>query len=103
MRVEPARFAARHYQVYERYISMRHTDGDMYPASEDQFKSFLLCAWAETQFVCLYRGEQLISVAVTDQLDDGLSAVYTFFEPSESARSLKVSSVFCSKLNNAAA
>ena len=93
VQIEPARFTPRHYQVYERYISMRHTDGDMYPASEDQFKSFLLCAWADTQFVCLYRGEQLLSVAVTDQLDDGLSAVYTFFEPTESARSLGVFSI----------
>ena len=42
VQIEPARFTPRHYQVYERYISMRHTDGDMYPASEDQFKSFLL-------------------------------------------------------------
>jgi arginine-tRNA-protein transferase len=32
-------------------------------------------------------------VAVTDQLDDGLSAVYTFFEPTESSRSLGVFSI----------
>jgi arginine-tRNA-protein transferase len=91
--VEPARFTHRHYQVYERYISMRHTDGDMYPASEDQFRSFLLCAWATTHFVCLYDGERLLSVAVTDQLDDGLSAVYTFFEPTEQVRGLGVCSI----------
>ena len=41
----------------------------------------------------LSRTNSLISVAVTDQLDDGLSAVYTFFEPSESARSLGVFSI----------
>ena len=67
---------------------MRHTDGDMYPATEDQFKSFLLSAWADTFFICAYDGERLLSVAVTDQLTDGLSAVYTFFEPTEAARSL---------------
>ncbi|NCF45136.1 MAG: arginyltransferase [Proteobacteria bacterium] len=91
--VEPARFTQRHYQVYERYISLRHTDGDMYPASEDQFRSFLLCAWATTRFVCVYDGERLLSVAVTDQLDDGLSAVYTFFEPAEQSRGLGVYSI----------
>ena len=91
--VEPARFTHRHYQVYERYISMRHADGDMYPASEDQFRSFLLCTWATTHFVCLYLGERLLSVAVTDQLDDGLSAVYTFFEPTEQSRGLGVHSI----------
>ena len=91
--VEPARFSQRHFQVYERYISLRHTDGDMYPATEDQFKSFLLSSWADTLFVCTYDGERLISVAVTDQLEDGLSAVYTFFEPSESQRSPGVFSI----------
>jgi arginine-tRNA-protein transferase len=30
---------------------------------------------------------------VTDQLNDGLSAVYTFFEPTEGARSLGVFSI----------
>lgn len=91
--VEPARFTQRYFQVYERYISMRHTDGDMYPATEDQFKSFLLSAWADTIFICAYEGERLLSVAVTDQLNDGLSAVYTFFEPTEASRSLGVFSI----------
>ncbi len=91
--VEPAQFTQRYFQVYERYISMRHADGDMYPATEDQFKSFLLSAWADTLFVCAYEGDRLLSVAVTDRLNDGLSAVYTFFEPNESARSLGVFSI----------
>lgn len=91
--VEPAQFTQRYFHVYERYISMRHADGDMYPATEDQFKSFLLSAWADTLFVCAYEGDRLLSVAVTDRLNDGLSAVYTFFEPNESARSLGVFSI----------
>ena len=91
--VEPAQFTQRYFHVYERYISMRHADGDMFPATEDQFKSFLLSAWADTLFVCAYEGDRLLSVAVTDRLNDGLSAVYTFFEPNESARSLGVFSI----------
>lgn len=91
--IEPAQFTQRHYQIYERYISLRHTGGDMYPASEDQFKSFLLCPWASTQFISIYDRDRLLSVAVTDQLNDGLSAVYTFFEPTEQSRSLGVFSI----------
>lgn len=91
--IEQARFTQRHYHLYERYISLRHTDGDMYPASEDQFRSFLLCNWANTRFLSLYDDERLLSVAVTDQLQDGLSAVYTFFEPTERQRGLGVYSI----------
>src|SRR5258708_10703179 len=34
------------------------------------------------------RGEELLAVALTDVLSDGLSMVYSFFEPSEESRSL---------------
>jgi leucyl-tRNA---protein transferase len=93
VRLETATFSKRHYHLYERYISLRHTDGDMYPASEDQYRSFLLSPWSNSLFVCLYHGERLLSVAVTDEQPRGLSAIYTFFEPSEDARSLGVLSI----------
>lgn len=91
--VEEAQFSKRYYNLYERYINQRHTDGDMYPASEDQFRSFLLSEWSSSIFVSIYEGERLLSVGVTDQLGNGLSAIYTFFEPSETRRSLGVLSV----------
>lgn len=93
MRLEDATFSRRHYHLYERYISLRHADGDMYPASEDQYRSFLLSPWSNSIFVCLYDGDKLLSVAVTDKQAHGLSAIYTFFEPSEEARSLGVLSI----------
>ena len=91
--VEQARFTQRHYHLYERYISLRHADGDMYPPSEDQYRSFLLSSWAKTSFICAYEGQRLLSVAVTDQLEDGLSAVYTYFEPNVQHRGLGVFSI----------
>jgi arginine-tRNA-protein transferase len=93
VRLESAAFSRRHYHLYERYISLRHADGDMYPASEDQYRSFLLSPWSNSVFVCLYQGERLLSVAVTDEQSRGLSAIYTFFEPTEDARSLGVLSI----------
>ncbi|KAF7276236.1 hypothetical protein GWI33_010792 [Rhynchophorus ferrugineus] len=41
----------------------------------------------------LWKDDQLLSVATCDQLDDGLSAVYTFFEPEAHKRSLGVYSI----------
>ena len=93
VRVEEATFTKRHYHLYERYISLRHADGDMYPASEDQYRSFLLSPWSNSLFVSLYKEEQLLSVAVTDQQQHGLSAIYTFFEPTETKRSLGTLSI----------
>ncbi len=93
LRIEDATFSRRHYHLYERYISLRHADGDMYPASEDQYRSFLLSPWSQSVFITLYEGERLLSVAVTDKQPRGLSAIYTFFEPTEDKRSLGTLSI----------
>ena len=93
VRLEEACYSRRHYNLYERYISLRHADGDMYPASEDQYRSFLLSPWSNSLFLSLYEGERLLSVAVTDRQQQGLSAIYTFFEPTLDHRSLGVMSI----------
>ena len=93
VRYEDAAFTQRHYNLYQRYISLRHADGDMYPASEDQYRSFLLSSWSNSFFLSLYEGERLLSVAVTDKQKHGLSAIYTFFEPNADHRSLGVLSI----------
>ncbi|WP_180108962.1 MULTISPECIES: arginyltransferase [unclassified Acinetobacter] len=79
---------AKHYALYERYINERHADGDMYPPSQDQFEKFLINSCTDSFFLELWLDEQLISVSTCDPLDDGISAVYTFFDPDESRRSL---------------
>ena len=57
------------------------------PTPED-FSSFLLNDWRSSVFIESRLGSQLLSVAVVDFLSCGLSAVYTFFDPNESRRSL---------------
>ncbi len=76
------------WRLYERYINHRHADGDMYPANREQFDSFLVAGRPEARFTEYRLGEQLIAVAVSDELDDGLSAIYTFFDPDYADRSL---------------
>ena len=80
--------ATEFYQLYENYINQRHADGDMYPADEEQYLSFLGNALGSTQYFTFSTQDKLIAVAVVDRLDDGLSAVYTFFDPTENERSL---------------
>ena len=76
------------YDLYRRYIVTRHADGDMFPPDRDQYESFLNNAWDCTRYYRFYRRQTLIAVAVVDVMADGLSAIYTFFDPQVQQRSL---------------
>lgn len=77
-----------HYPLYEKYINSRHQDGDMYPATVDQFAGFLTQEWGITRYIEMWQRKKLIGVAVTDCMTDAYSAVYTFFDPDEDKRSI---------------
>lgn len=93
VRIEPAAFTGASYELYATYIRERHADGDMYPPSPEQFRSFLLTDWSDTRFLATYLDGRLIAVAVTDVLPNGLSAIYTFYDPDLPRRSLGVFSI----------
>lgn len=76
------------FALYCRYIEGRHADGDMYPPDRDQYQSFLNNGLGCTRYLRFYADDRLIGVMVTDQMLDGLSAIYTFYDPDEEARSL---------------
>jgi len=80
--VKAAEFDPRHFQLYQRYLNARHdkpgTDACTTP---DDYLKFLGSSWCETMFVEFLIGGQLAAVAVVDVVADGLSAVYTFFDP----------------------
>jgi len=87
-----------HYRLYERYITERHRDGDMYPTTPKQYEGFLYPPsfsreGSITHYIEFRQRSQLLAVAVTDILTAGVSAVYTFYEPKEEKRSLGVFSV----------
>lgn len=92
-----------YYRLYERYINARHSDGDMFPPDREQFESFLATPFFskqatdlpicdETSQITVYiefrKGHELKALAVTDILPVGMSAVYTFFDPLDTTRSL---------------
>ncbi len=81
------------YALYQRYIELRHKDGDMYPPVREQYDSFLNNPWGCTRFYRFYAEDEntspvLLAIVVADFLEDGQSAIYTFFDPDESRRSL---------------
>lgn len=81
------------YDLYDRYICARHSDGDMYPPSRDQFRSFLVERLSSTFYIGFYLDEKLVCVSVIDHVDDGLSALYTFYDPEPSHRALGVNAI----------
>ena len=87
-RIRPGRFTDEYFELYQRYINSRHGDGSMAHPEADDFRHFLLSDWGRTLFIESRLDGELISVAVSDFLPAGPSAVYSFFDPDQQARSL---------------
>jgi arginine-tRNA-protein transferase len=87
VKVVPAQFCQEHFELYSIYMNSRHPDGDMANPTEDDYCRFLITHWCYTSFVEFYLDDKLFSVAVIDLLPRGISAVYTFFDPTLSSYS----------------
>lgn len=83
----PARYDDEHFELYLRYQRSRHPDSEMCDPDPEQYRRFLVNERHETWFYEMYDHDRLAAVAVCDRLNDGLSAIYTFFEPEQSWRS----------------
>jgi len=88
MRVVAAQRTDEQLALYQRYLKARHLDGGMDDHGASEFEQFLVGAWSEGRFLEFRADGRLLAVAVTDRTDRALSAVYTFFDPDESARGL---------------
>jgi arginine-tRNA-protein transferase len=82
-----------HYELYLKYQRVRHPGGGMDQDSREQYQHFLLHSNVATDLYEFRQGPGLQIVSLVDRLDDGLSSVYTFFDPESSTASLGTLSI----------
>ena len=97
-------YDSEHYALYLRYQRFRHPGGGMDQDSREQYQHFLLHSNVATGLYEFRLDGRLHMVSLVDQLVDGLSSVYTFFEPHVPGASLGTYSILwqirrCESLN----
>ncbi len=82
VRITGLRWDDEHFNLYQRYQSHRHPGAGMDDDMHGQYRQFLLTSRVDTRLAEFRNSDgDLLMVSVIDILHDGLSAVYTFFEP----------------------
>lgn len=91
--LHPLQDKTEYYELYQRYQQARHKDGGMDNGDRESYQSFLLQSHVDTMLVEFRDEGVLRMVSVVDLLSDGLSAVYTFYDPDLPHASLGVYNV----------
>lgn len=90
--VMPVDFHEEHYALYAAYQQARHADektekDELGQDEAEQYRSFLCQTNVESVLVEFRENQQLKMVSVIDIVHDGISAVYTFYDASDSKAS----------------
>ena len=83
------RATAEQFELFAAYQRSRHRDSDMAAMSYADYRGMVEDSAVHTAIVELRdRAGALVAVSLIDRLDDGISAVYSFFDPAQGRRSL---------------
>lgn len=76
------------FLLFEKYQNNRHQDGDMAAMDFFDYRSMVEESPVDTKIVEFRKEGKLVSALLMDRLDDGLSAVYSFFEDEKAYQGL---------------
>jgi arginine-tRNA-protein transferase len=86
---QPAIANEEQFRLFARYQQGRHAEGDMARMSFLDFRAMIQDGSADSRLLELRDADgSLLGAMLIDMLSDGLSAVYSFFDPSAHRRSL---------------
>ena len=78
-----------HYRIFKSYVKHRHEDGQMARMNRLEFSNMTSNSPIETSLIDYQdQNQKLVGSVLTDLQQDGLSAVYSFFDPYETNRSM---------------
>jgi arginine-tRNA-protein transferase len=95
----PNRPTSEQYSLFRRYLDARHTDGGMADMTVLDYSMMIEDSHVDTRVIEYRRrgidsgitgkgAGELIAVCLTDEMSDGLSMVYSFYDPDQQSRSL---------------
>ncbi|HVO03262.1 MAG TPA: arginyltransferase [Candidatus Cybelea sp.] len=77
------------FKLFARYLEARHNDGEMVGMGPQDYASMVGDSPVDTRIVELREGRgRLVAACLTDWGQDGISAVYSFFDPDLARNSL---------------
>lgn len=84
----PPRASREQYELFSRYLRARHGDGEMASMDFADYQAMVEETTLDTSLIEFRHEGRLVGGCLTDRLRDGLSAVYSFFEPAMENRSI---------------
>ena len=83
VREAPLAFKQKHFDLYLKYQNKRHSYINNDQNSLDDYNDFLIKSNVKSKFIEFWDGDSLKIVSIVDIVSDGISAVYTFYDPDD--------------------
>ena len=83
VREAPLAFKQKHFDLYLKYQNKRHSFINNDQNNVDDYKDFLIKSNVKSKFIEFWDGDLLKIVSIVDIVSDGISAVYTFYDPDD--------------------